>query len=234
MQVVKEYKENLLSSYPKIVEFLNFVNENTEGYDVYLGGGFLRDTLHRSTGNIITPKDVDIFFIPKDKGNKQLPLIPKGYVNYDIDTGDMLHCRDNVGRVVGWFVKDLEVVDVQFIVYKDTLTLQELVLDMDCNINQIMMPVTGEKEPSIYYSKAFKEGHEQHTIEMLHEFDTQRMYERLMRMKSKFPKYALKHSIDDEVWNNLSNKDSKKIKGNPTAKSKKIRSSGVSSPSFID
>lgn len=236
---VNTFDDNLLFlKYPKVKRFLKLVLDKTKGYDVYLGGGFLRDILHRKG---LTPKDVDLFFVPNGVTQKELPIIPKGYVNYDIDADSILHCRNNVTRVVGWFASDIEVRDVQFIVYKEPLTVEELVNDMDCNINQIMMPLEGNTSDimsakNVYRSPAFIVGHQEQRIEMLHQFEEKRMVDRLKRMAVKFPNYEIIHNMDESVWEKYKREvqldDTDDIRTKVLRVRNRVRSS--SSPSFVD
>lgn len=197
-----------------ILQFLENVEDRTKGYDVYLGGGFLRDLYwNKLTGfgdwrNYYTgegidhqpmvPKDLDIFFIPKVNSKiHELPVIPKTYINYDIPAEDIPNVRENVKHVRGLFMKTLSVRDIQFIVYDKAMSMQGLAEDMDCSINQCMyQPSTGFS----YVTNAFTNSHEDKVIEMMHEFEGERMFNRLNRMQAKFPDYKLKHNIPEEDW----------------------------------
>ncbi|CAL9973494.1 nucleotidyltransferase [Vibrio phage F99] len=200
-----------------IKDFLDELLGRTEGYDVYLGGGYLRDVywnllnvkgLHFAHGKwwggslcyteAKNPKDLDIFFIPQvDAVSFELPVLPKTYINYDIMAEDIPNVRDNVKRVRGLFNSNLSTRDIQFIVYDKPMTMKMLAEDMDTSINQAMYcPMTQLS----YCTNAFYNSHEDKTIEMLHEFEVERMYGRLKRMQSKFPDYKLVHNISEEEW----------------------------------
>lgn len=57
-----------------VEDLLNEVSENVKGYDVYLGGGMLRD---RYCG--LPYKDIDIFLVPNGEDKQIVPYQPKGY-----------------------------------------------------------------------------------------------------------------------------------------------------------
>lgn len=187
-----------------VKDFLDQLVEKTKGYDVYLGGGSLRDTYynhkHFNPEGVLNPlmvvlkepKDLDIFFIPNGEIQKELPVLPKMYINYDILASGIPNVRKNVGQVRGVFMSSLSTPDVQFIVYDKHLSMQELAKDMDTNINQVMYnPVTQET----FMTLAFVLGHEDKEIMLMHKFDTERMYNRVRRMSDKFPDYAIRFRI---------------------------------------
>jgi len=179
-----------------ILDFLSLVQDLAEGYDVYLGGGYLRDRYYNEFGVkenlldfILTPKDLDIFFVPKEGAQtKVIPAIPKTYINFDINGDDVKDVRPNVKRVMGIFNKNLSVCDVQFIEYKSPMTGHELARDMDMNINQVMLRADGQA----FMTKDFVLSHENKVLEFKHEFGFDRMTLRLRRMKNKFPAYQFK------------------------------------------
>ena len=206
-----------------IKEFLEEVVTRTEGYDVYLGGGYLRDVywnllningLHFAHGKwwgqgleyevAKNPKDLDIFFIPQVNATTfELPVIPKTYINYDIAAADIANVRENVKRVRGLFNSNLSTRDIQFIVYDKPMTMKMLAADMDTSINQVMYCPRTQLS---YCTNAFYNSHEDKTIELLHEFELTRMYSRLKRMEKKFPDYTLVHNISEEDWEQLEGK----------------------------
>lgn len=166
-----------------VLEFIKNVSANTTGYKVYLGGGYLRD---KYCG--LEPKDVDLFFVPIDNVDKYVPTIPRTFINYRRTSEEIKHMGDRgVDFVQGMFIPHLSTKDVQFIVYKKSMSGEELAEDMDMNINQIMYDIA---EDSFICSKDFLEGHEQKTILCLHKFDKERMYKRYVRMETKFPEYS--------------------------------------------
>lgn len=196
---------NAKSELPEdIKSFLDLVVNRTKGYDVYLGGGYLRDiwwNLNNPDNDTPkTPKDLDLFFIPNREIVKELPVIPKTYINYDIPAVDIPNVRENVKHVRGIFAKHLSTSDVQFIVYDKYLTIEELAADMDTSINQIMY------SPEItlsYGTNNFFRDHENKIIEMLHDFEPERMVARIKRMHKKFPDYELRHKLGEELFDKL-------------------------------
>lgn len=172
-----------------VLDFLKEVDGLTKGYDIYLGGGAIRDLYYNELNrpHYLIPKDIDLFFVPNGLHVQELPTIPRSYVNYDKSADEITGMEERgVARVRGLFVPKLNISDVQFIVYKDFMSQKELAKDMDININQVMMSVkTGE----MFATEDFYKGHEDEYIEMLHTFDFVRMAKRVARMKAKFPDY---------------------------------------------
>ena len=220
-------------------EFLDEVISKTKGYVVYLGGGYLRDSYWNYLQGYThdyeqccktirdnrpkQPKDVDLFFIPENICTcKELPTIAGTYINYDMPAVNIANCRENVERVRGLFCRRLDPIkDVQFIIYDKTLSIASLAEDMDCSINQIMYhPKSGKQ----YMTEAFLSSHNDKVIEMMHEFETERMYKRLVRMKKKYSDYELKHKISERDWDLFSFKEKYE---------KKNRYSGRLTGSFI-
>lgn len=177
--------------------FLDDVASMAKDFNVYLGGGYLRDLFCG-----LTPKDVDIFFVPKDHNYLRFVYVPQHcYVNYRRDSGSMsedLQAR-GVFEVTGLMVKDLSTKDVQYIVYRDDDlgVIEDVAEDMDMNICQIMYDV---KSGDCFATDAFIEGHRNQTIECLSDYDEVRMWHRYERMAAKFPDYTLvgQPEIDDE------------------------------------
>ena len=172
-----------------VLDFLKEVDDLTKGYDIYLGGGAIRDLYYNELNrpHYLIPKDIDLFFVPNGLHVQELPTIPRSYVNYDKSADEIPDMEERgVARVRGLFVPKLSISDVQFIVYKDFMSQRELAKDMDVNICQVMMSVkTGE----MFATEDFYKGHEDEYIEMLHTFDFVRMAKRVARMKAKFPDY---------------------------------------------
>lgn len=172
-----------------VLDFLKEVDDLTKGYDIYIGGGAIRDLYYNELNrpHYLTPKDIDLFFVPNELHVQELPTIPRSYVNYDKSANEIPDMEERgVARVRGLFVPKLSISDVQFIVYKDFMSQRELAKDMDVNICQVMMSVkTGE----MFATEDFYKGHEDEYIEMLHTFDFVRMAKRIARMKAKFPDY---------------------------------------------
>lgn len=208
--------------------FLEEVVSKTKGYDVYLGG-YLRDTYYNLSKSgaseltaPMTPKGLDIFFIPKGESYTQLPVLAKMYINYDIMSKDIPNVRENVAQVRGVFMKALSTPDIQFIVYDKHITMQELSEDMDTNINQVMYDVKNE---STCMTQDFVEGHANMEIKLIHQFDIERMFSRVRRMSAKFPSYA----INFNTW--LSREDYEFYERMANAKPKMVR---VHAGSFIE
>lgn len=154
----------------------------SSGYDIYLGGGALRDFVKTGSQHV-NPKDLDFMFVPNSHWSKRnLPIIPRSYVLFNRDTLDVPDIRKRgVDQIVGLNVYN-QYSEVQFIVYNKFLTQVEVAKDMDCNVNQIMYNI---KTGQLYFTDAFVEGHTDKVIKMMHDFDTERMCERLERMKKR-------------------------------------------------
>lgn len=203
-----------------VQQFLETVSEITEGYDVYLGGGYLRDLyynelqwgIHKDIYDMsgwdlfvepLTPKDIDLFFVPKEGATeKTIPVLPKTYINYDKAASEIPDMQERgVARVRGMFVPALTTSDVQFIVYDKIMTHEELTGDMDVGICQVMYSL---QDKTFYATEAFYDGHDNEEIEMLHTFDFVRMGKRLARMQDKFPDYSIVGDWDlSEFVNNV-------------------------------
>lgn len=200
--------KNCLSKYDTpVLDFLHEVQRKSVGYDVYLGGGYLRDLYYSSLNNTYKePKDIDLFFIPKNNNKsviRETPVIPKTMVTYDVSSDEIKDMRENVERVIGLKNYNTTPQEVQLIFYKQHMTHQELVKDMDCNICQIMYHIESDK---MVHSYDFFLGHKEKVIKMLHTFEQNRMYSRLKRMMEKFPNYSLVHNIDPTKWEELESK----------------------------
>lgn len=159
----------------------------SECFDVYLGGGLLRDLYCD-----LQPKDVDVFFVPKQENIKEVTYIPpKCYVNYNKLTLGIKNSGDLRGRgvyqVVGMFNRSLSIPEVQFIVYNKFLSEKELARDFDLGICQI---VWSAREDTIYMAEGFIEDHTHKVIRCLHDYDLERTYRRFERMLHKFPDYT--------------------------------------------
>jgi hypothetical protein len=197
---------------PQPVKYLlEQLQSDLKGYDVYIGGGCLRDLYHQiqrwgedeyeMVKIFYEPKDIDVFFIPNGEPEQQLPVVPKSYINYDKKAEDIspdMAVR-GVSHLRGMLVSGLKPThDVQFIVYGKCLTVEELCADMSENINQVMWsPVSGW-----VHTEAFVNGHNEKYIELLHTYDETRMIDRIVRMKRKFPDYSVKSDLQ---WEDLCN-----------------------------
>lgn len=177
-------------------------------YDVYLGGGYLRDIYCEKP-----PKDIDIFFVPKIKVSELTKIFSELKINplerYPESckfiyrksacaggfSSDMI--LRGVSRLVGLKSNFISPNQVQIIVYDKILTQEELSNDFDMNICQITWnPLTDV----YHYTDGFRSGHEDEIIECLHSYDSIRMWHRYERMESKFPFYEVigKEDIAEE------------------------------------
>ena len=103
-----------------VLDFLKEVDGLTKGYDIYLGGGAIRDLYYNELNrpHYLIPKDIDLFFVPNGLHVQELPTIPRSYVNYDKSADEITGMEERgVARVRGLFVPKLNISDVQFIVY---------------------------------------------------------------------------------------------------------------------
>lgn len=175
--------------------FIEEVYKNTTGYDIYLGGGYLRD---KYTNNL--PKDVDVFVIPNGR-EKDLYIPPRGYNNYIKSARDISDMQKRgVHKVRGDWYSKMTTSDVQFIIYEKPMTMEELAEDMDINICQVMYSAATLR---VLATQAFVDGHEDEIIECLHDYDRVRTFKRYVRMEDKFPFYDVvgKPSLDcDELY----------------------------------
>lgn len=156
-------------------------------FDVYLGGGYLRDSYCG-----LTPKDVDVFLVPVDNTPKRVSYTPAGYyINYRKIVGDNnpeLQHR-HLHELVGLFNGKLSTPEVQFIVYDHYMDAYEVAEDLDMNINQV---VWCPLKDILYSTQAFIKGHEDNVIECLGNDNDVRKYHRYERMSVKFPLYSTK------------------------------------------
>lgn len=182
--------EQLRTFIPESVkDLLKEVQDNMQEFDVYLGGGYCRDLYCGKQ-----PKDVDIFLIPREgyiwEGRDYIPT--ETMVTYRKDTSDVEVASDMEARgvqgLVGLWCKRLRTTDVQYIIYKKSLTQEELSEDFDINLCQITYCVQSD---SIHCTDAFLSGHKDKKIECLHSYDKKRTIARYKRMEKKFPDYEV-------------------------------------------
>lgn len=169
-----------------IKELLQRVQDNAPDFEVYLGGGYLRDAYTRNTA-----KDVDIFLIPKKDEVTQVPLATASglYVSFHKVADNEEDMRERgIAELYGIYSPGLTTPSIQFIVYDRYLHHTQLVSDLDMNINQIAYSV---KYGTTLASEAFLLGHKDKVIECLHDYDPIRMYSRFSRMESKFSDYRV-------------------------------------------
>ena len=213
---MKYENKNYLEIHPSVIGFLEEVQERSEGYDVYLGGGFIRDLYVKkfgeSYGNDLIPKDVDIFIIPtdEDSNERHLHMPAKGYINFSKEAWRIPDMEERgVKKVTGTWYKHLDTADVQFIEYKKHMSVEELTAGMDMTINQCMYSITNEM---FVFTDNFIKDHGMELIRCTHDYDVVRMYKRFVRMEDKFWWYTevnkpeldyedtqrLAHSVDHE------------------------------------
>jgi hypothetical protein len=167
-----------------ILATIESIAENTIGYEVYLGGGILRDVYLG-----VKPKDIDLFFVPVE--NAPQYLLHDTHRNlqfsYRMETNETqsLYQR-GVEQLIGFKTPSLVVPELQFIVYGTTLTAEELTEDMDIGICQIMYHIFSGK---FYVSENFKKDVAAKEIRCYHKYDKYRMIERFDRMQRKFPDF---------------------------------------------
>ena len=153
----------------EVKDLLKEITKNVKGYDVYLGGGYLRDSYCN-----LTYKDIDIFLTPNGEDKDLLLYTPKGFrISYSKNTdttGDMR--RRGVGGLIGMYKSKAELnsteiqyfsTELQYIIYDKPMTQEELVLDMDMNINQVMLKSSDEE---CIASDEFIEGHKYEYIKL--------------------------------------------------------------------
>lgn len=171
-----------------VVDFVEVVAALNPTFRVYIGGGYLRDLFTNRE-----PKDIDIFFVPRDHNytyHRALGVPAGGYINYRRDSGDISTDLQERGvfEVTGIFMGKLSTSEVQYIVYGygDIDGPYALAEDMDMNICQIAWEV-GNSYAIV--TDHFWKGHRDRFIECLHDYDKERMYHRYERMKAKYPCY---------------------------------------------
>jgi len=186
-------------------ELLLDIKGNMKGYDVYLGGGFLRDK-YCDLGY----KDLDIFLVPNGEKKGIRPYKPKGYFELytkECDNDDM--SERGVAGLVGFRYKVVfdgewvdythtkqDITELQYIIYEDDIIddIQDLCEDMDMTINQVMW-IPDEESDTCVCTDSFISDHKYKWIEFSHEYDEIRMYCRQKRMKEKFPSYDCSDDI---------------------------------------
>lgn len=187
-----------------VVDLLNEVKFHSKGYDVYLGGGYLRDVYTKKDY-----KDVDVFLVPKEGCEEKYIHVPNNYdVLYDINCEWLDMKKRGVCNLKGLFPNKKSITgnlkkantEVQFIVYDKVLTQEELCADMDITLNQIQWKVSVKRASNLYMCKcteSFYKAHEDKEITFAHMYDRYRMYRRLERMQEKFPDYTTTTPIED-------------------------------------
>ena len=169
---------------PSVALLVQEISTNVKGYDVYLGGGYLRDSYCE-----LPYKDLDIFLVPNGEDKQLLPYTPKGYgQSYTkcCDEHDDMRKR-GVEALIGLYDRNKAAHEVQYIIYNKPMTQVQLAEDMDMGINQIMWKPFTEKS---LVTDNFIEGHKYAYIEFMHSYDEIRMHCRQKRMIEKFPCYT--------------------------------------------
>lgn len=171
----------------QVRQILEHVEKESNGdFKCYVSGGYLRDIM-----NGITPKDVDVMVIP---------TIEDFFEWHDLEEvldSTEFHCERSLRDeckymsdmkergVCGLFLGEYNSVEVQFILYNNVLTQQELTEDMDINICQISMASDG----TIVESDNFVEGFATNKLTIHHEYDEARAEKRIERMIEKYPHF---------------------------------------------
>lgn len=181
-----------------IKDLLLKLQDKMPEFSVYLGGGYIRDLYVDKTA-----KDIDIVLIPRlkmswFKGTVPLPWDGRDYIpedcllQYRKDTSDVDTASDMEQRGVQGLVGMLNYKTtpnaVQYIIYKEHLTLEELAEDFDMGICQVAYC---PNEGRVYMTPAFIKGHEEKVIECLQTYCVERTYARYVRMEKKFPNYKV-------------------------------------------
>lgn len=173
-----------------IISFVEDIQDRVgDKFTVYIGGGMNRDLFCGKT-----PKDVDIFFVPINGcEDEEVSYIPAGcYVQYNKRTSELNSTGDmkerGVNQVIGLSNKRLSTTSLQFIVYKSSMTMKELAEDFDITICRAVYCVSTK---TYYETLEFYNAHDSKTIVCDKTYDSTRMYERYIRMISKFPDYKV-------------------------------------------
>ena len=201
----KLFNKNSVKEVPMYIpketkDFVKEVQSCFEGeYKVYIVGGYLRDHYYNQTtfNQALKPKDLDLVLIPckENPSLEGLLTLTSNSVNHlytlNCDSYSDMSKR-GVIKLVGLNNSNpnLDVNEVQLIVYNKPLTTENLVKDMDMNINQIVAFDNGT-DFTVNCSDKFLEGHGKKLIECLHSYDEDRTNKRFSRMKSKFTDYKL-------------------------------------------
>lgn len=181
-------------------ELLLEIKANMKGYDVYLGGGYLRDLYCD-----LNYKDLDIFLVPNGEKKGVRPYKPKGYFELytkECDNDDMSergvagligfkHKIKIEGDTVDHTPSKQDITEIQYIIYEEGVIegIEELCEDMDMTINQVMW-VPDTKSNTCYCTLEFLSDHKLKLINFSHEYNEVRMYCRQKRMQEKFPLYT--------------------------------------------
>lgn len=177
-----------------VLELLKVLSETLPTYDIYLAGGYLRDTFGDAP-----IKDLDIIVVPKESA-----VDPTSNVYWRVDTScirdwfrgtsvinseyiEGMEARGVHGLLMG-VSPNLDNMETQLIIYDHPMTHQEVAEDMDLNICQIAMDSHG----LILATPEFVDGFAQRTIKVLNGQGEAREAERIQRMLKKYPKFSVK------------------------------------------
>lgn len=179
-----------------VVEYLRVLRSIFgKSFDVYLGGGFLRDLY---TGRHV-PKDLDIFLVPNGTLSDHYDYVRAYKDGLEQINDDVYMCHH---MVVGDYLEDMAIRGVsrvmmgfctlcgfesQIIMYNRQLSLEEMTLDFDFTINQVVQAPDNE----IYCSDDFIVDHECRLIHQTHVYGAERMTHRLERMVAKYGDYEI-------------------------------------------
>jgi hypothetical protein len=186
-----------------IVKLLNEVKSNVRGYDVYLGGGLLRDQ-HCD----LEFKDVDIFLVPNEDKRDLIPYTPRGFaISYTKNCEAHEDMRERgVEALIGLYERKQDEygeersLQVQYIIYEKYISIEDLASDMDMTLNQVMWEPVPQEEDQLEFechcTDDFLDAHKRGWIEFTHEYDEVRMYCRQKRMIEKFPSYTVLDEVE--------------------------------------
>lgn len=192
---------------PKVAELLSKIEAVCPQFFVVLGGGYLRDTY---TGR--TPKDLDIFLVPRfnpETHTEHLSsngLTPEWQeVVYDnlkkanmIDSDALMltgecpaeYVEGMANRGLLWifmgYSKDCDM-EAQVILYDHQMDAEALAHDFDFTINQVARLTNGK----VICSDEFITDHANKRLVNTNKDDEQRCKDRLARMIAKFPDYEV-------------------------------------------
>lgn len=166
-----------------------------QGYEIYLGGGCLRDLYVGKPVEDI--KDYDIFLIPHT-GAQSVDVSHLKHCS--VLSGD--HIPDMKKRGVNCLIWWYDEVEYNFIVYGEYLLAIDLADDMDMGICQAMYPLdyAQNKKHRIIVSEHFVKDHSERRIKCYHDYKKSRMVSRYERMKEKFPSYVEEGKPDIKIY----------------------------------
>lgn len=169
----------------EIMKHIEDISDDT--VKLYVAGGYLRDTM-----NGLPPKDVDIMVVP-NKGESVDAWDMSGILGcteFHVRKEWLEECQymsDMQKRgVVGLIMGEYNGVEVQFILYDDYMTQEQVTHDMDINICQITM----DSDSNVVESDNFVAGFANNEITLHHEYSEKRKQSRIDRMVAKYPTFT--------------------------------------------